>query len=176
VLIVALRRAFPRLPALVVAVAAVSAAVALAGVPVETIAGRFGELPRALPWPQIPPITPDRLIALLPLARIIAFLAAVESLLSAIVADRMIGGQHRPNAKVNAPGWGNPGSALFGGMPATGAIARTAGARTLMSTPLPVSTTVSSRAEGDLDGEPPAGINPRTQSGGIGQGKGNARH
>jgi SulP family sulfate permease len=129
VLIIALRRAFPRFPGLVVAVAAVSAAVALAGLPVETIAGRFGELPRALPWPQLPPITLDRLIALLPSALIIAFLAAVESLLSAIVADRMIGGQHRPNAEVIAQGWANLGSALFGGMPASGAIARTAGGR-----------------------------------------------
>ena len=126
VLIVALRRAFPRFPGLVVAIAAISAGVALAGVPVETIAGRFGELPRGLPWPSIPPITLPRLIELLPSALIIAFLAAVESLLSAMVADRMIGSQHRPNAEISAQGWANLGSALFGGMPATGAIARTA--------------------------------------------------
>jgi SulP family sulfate permease len=126
VLIMALRRAFPRFPGLVVAIAAISAGVALAGVPVETIAGRFGELPRGLPWPQIPPVTLPRLIELLPSALIIAFLAAVESLLSAMVADRMIGSQHRPNAEVSAQGWANLGSALFGGMPATGAIARTA--------------------------------------------------
>ncbi|MCZ8135837.1 MAG: SulP family inorganic anion transporter [Porphyrobacter sp.] len=126
VLIVTLRRAFPRFPGLVVAIAAISGAVALAGVPVETIAARFGELPRGLPWPQIPLVTLPRLIELLPSALIIAFLAAVESLLSAMVADRMIGSQHRPNAEVSAQGWANLGSALFGGMPATGAIARTA--------------------------------------------------
>jgi SulP family sulfate permease len=121
VLIVALRRVFPRFPGLVVAIAAISA-----GVPVETIAARFGELPRGLPWPQFPEVTLPRLIELLPSALIIAFLAAVESLLSAMVADRMIGSQHRPNAEVSAQGWANLGSALFGGMPATGAIARTA--------------------------------------------------
>jgi SulP family sulfate permease len=126
VLIVALRRTFPRFPGLVVAIAAVSTAVALTALPVETIAGRYGELPRALPWPSIPPITLSRLIELLPSALVIAFLAAVESLLSAMVADRMIGSQHRPNAEVSAQGWANLGSALFGGMPATGAIARTA--------------------------------------------------
>ncbi|WP_086617770.1 SulP family inorganic anion transporter [Erythrobacter tepidarius] len=125
-LIVALRCAFPRFPGVVVAIAVISAGVALTGLPVETIAGRFGELPRALPWPHIPQITVPRLIELLPSALIIAFLAAVESLLSAMVADRMIGSQHRPNAEVSAQGWANLGSALFGGMPATGAIARTA--------------------------------------------------
>src|SRR5690606_8613591 len=63
---------------------------------------------------------------LMPSAFVIAFLAAVESLLSAMVADRMTGGRHRPNAEVMAQGWANLGSALFGGLPATGAIARTA--------------------------------------------------
>ncbi|MFN4113512.1 MAG: SulP family inorganic anion transporter [Sphingomonadaceae bacterium] len=126
VLIVAMRRAFPRFPGLVVAMAVASAMVALAALPVETIAGRYGELPRTLPWPAIPQITLPRVIELLPSALVIAFLAAVESLLSAMVADRMIGSQHRPNAEVSAQGWANVGSALFGGMPATGAIARTA--------------------------------------------------
>lgn len=126
VLIVGLRRAFPRFPGLVVAMAVVSAAVAFAGLPVETILGRYGELPRALPWPSVPVITLSRITELLPSALVIAFLAAVESLLSAMVADRMIGSQHRPNAEVSAQGWANLGSSLFGGMPVTGAIARTA--------------------------------------------------
>ncbi|MFU7527129.1 SulP family inorganic anion transporter [Qipengyuania sp. ASV99] len=126
VLIVVLRRAFPRFPGLVVAMAVVSAGVMLAAMPVETIAGRYGELPRALPWPSVPDITFAKVAELLPSALVIAFLAAVESLLSAMVADRMIGSQHRPNAEVSAQGWANLGSALFGGMPATGAIARTA--------------------------------------------------
>ncbi|WP_239494561.1 SulP family inorganic anion transporter [Roseovarius amoyensis] len=126
VLIVALRRAFPRAPGLIVAVAVTSAAVALATLPVDTIQSRFGDLPRSLPMPTLPSVTPERLIELLPSALVIAFLAGVESLLSAMVADRMIGGRHRPNAELLAQGVANLGSALFGGLPATGAIARTA--------------------------------------------------
>jgi SulP family sulfate permease len=76
--------------------------------------------------PSIPAITGSRIAELLPSAFTIAFLAAIESLLSAMVADRMIGGSHRPNAEVLAQGVANVGSALFGGLPATGAIARTA--------------------------------------------------
>jgi len=125
-LIVTLRRLAPRWPGLIVAVGAVSAAAALAGLPVESIASRYGELPRGLPVPTLPAITLAKAAAVLPSALVIAFLAAIESLLSAMVADRMIGGQHRPNAEVSAQGWANLGSALFGGMPATGAIARTA--------------------------------------------------
>jgi SulP family sulfate permease len=125
-LIVVLRKLFPRLPGLVVAVGVTSAAVALMGLPVESIASRYGELPRALPMPALPVITADRLVELFPSALVIAFLAAIESLLSAMVADRMIDSQHRPNAEVSAQGWANIGSALFGGLPATGAIARTA--------------------------------------------------
>jgi SulP family sulfate permease len=125
-LIIALRRLFPRLPGLIVAVGVVSAAVAAAGWPVDSIASRYGDLPRGLPLPALPEMTLAKAIAVLPSALVIAFLAAIESLLSAMVADRMIGGQHRPNAEVSAQGWANLGSALFGGMPATGAIARTA--------------------------------------------------
>jgi len=124
--IVILRRAFPRFPGLILAVGATSAIVALAGLPVETIAARFGDLPRSLPMPGLPDLSPARLAELLPSAVIIAFLAGIESLLSAMVADRMIGGQHRPNAELLAQGAANLGSALFGGLPATGAIARTA--------------------------------------------------
>jgi SulP family sulfate permease len=126
VLIVVLRRVSPRLPGLIVAVAITSAIVALGSLPVDTIASRFGELPRGLPMPSLPAISLDRMATLLPAAFVIAFLAGVESLLSAMVADRMIGGKHRPNAEVLAQGAANIGSALFGGLPATGAIARTA--------------------------------------------------
>ncbi len=126
VLILTLRKLFPRLPGLVVAVGVISAVVALLDLPVATIASRYGELPRALPMPALPVITADRLAELLPSALVIAFLAAIESLLSAMVADRMIESRHRPNAEVSAQGWANIGSALFGGLPATGAIARTA--------------------------------------------------
>jgi len=124
--IVALRRLFPRLPGLIVAIAVVSAAVAALHLPVDTIGSRFGALPAQLPPPRLPHITLERMRELLPSAMVIAFLAAVESLLSAMVADRLIGGSHRPNAEVLAQGWANIGSALFGGLPATGAIARTA--------------------------------------------------
>lgn len=78
-----------------------------------------------MPLPALPDFTLTRVIELLPSAFVIAFLAAVESLLSAMVADRMMGGQYRPNAEVLAQGIANIGSALFGGLPATGAIART---------------------------------------------------
>ncbi|MFX0546509.1 SulP family inorganic anion transporter [Roseovarius sp. S1116L3] len=126
VLIVVFRRAAPRLPGLIVAVGCTSALVALLGLPVETIGSRFGELPNTLPWPEMPEISLEKIFELLPSALVIAFLAGVESLLSAMVADRMISGHHRPNAELLAQGAANIGSALFGGLPATGAIARTA--------------------------------------------------
>ncbi len=126
VLIVLFRRAAPKLPGLIVAVACTSAIVALADLPVDTIGSRFGELPSTLPWPAMPVISFDKIIEMLPSALIIAFLAGVESLLSAMVADRMISGHHRPNAELLAQGVANIGSSLFGGLPATGAIARTA--------------------------------------------------
>lgn len=126
VLIVLFRRAAPRLPGLIVAVAITSAIVALADLPIDTIGSRFGALPNTLPWPAMPSFTLDRIVELIPSALIIAFLAGVESLLSAMVADRMISGHHRPNAELLAQGAANIGSSLFGGLPATGAIARTA--------------------------------------------------
>lgn len=124
VLIVGFRRLAPRFPGLIVAVALTSALAVL--LPVETIGGKYGALPAGLPMPTMPTLTMARVIELLPSAFVIAFLAGVESLLSAIVADRMIEGAHRPNAEVLAQGFANIGSALFGGLPATGAIARTA--------------------------------------------------
>ncbi len=126
VMIVVLRRIAPRFPGLVVAVGLGSLAVLVLALPVETIQSRFGALPRTLPMPELPQISAARVIELLPSACIIAFLAAVESLLSAMVADRMVGGRTRANAEVIAQGTANIGSALVGGLPATGAIARTA--------------------------------------------------
>ena len=126
VLIIALRRLTPSWPGLILAVAATSAAAALAVLPVDTIASRFGGLEASLPAPSLPEVSASRVLELLPSACVIAFLAGVESLLSAIVADRMIAGRHRPNAEMIAQGAANLGSAFFGGMPATGAIARTA--------------------------------------------------
>ncbi|MBY9066596.1 SulP family inorganic anion transporter [Hyphomonas sp. WL0036] len=124
--IVLFRRLAPRWPGLIVAVGITSATVALLHLPVETIADRFGALPSSLPAPAFPDVSLARLQELLPSALIIAFLAGVESLLSAMVADRMIEGHHRPNAELIAQGAANIGSGLMGGLPATGAIARTA--------------------------------------------------
>jgi sulfate permease, SulP family len=125
-LILALRRLFPRLPGLIVAIGAVSTVVWAMHLPVETIVSRYGELPRGLPVPSLPHVSLKRISELLPSALIIAFLAAIESLLSAMVADRLVEGRHRPNAEILAQGWANVGSSLFGGLPVTGAIARTA--------------------------------------------------
>ena len=124
--IAAIRRWLPRAPDRLAGTLLVSVVVALMALPVETIASQYGALPRSLPMPSLPEVTGSRIAKLLPSAFVIAFLAAVESLLSAMVADRMIGGSHRPNAEVQAQGWANIGSALFGGLPATGAITRTA--------------------------------------------------
>ena len=126
VLIVFLRRIAPRFPGLIVAVGVGSALVAFMSMPVDTLGSRFGELPSQLPWPQLPDFSPSRIVELFPSAIVIAFLAGVESLLSAMVADKMIEGRHRPNAELTAQGAANIASALFTGLPATGAIARTA--------------------------------------------------
>jgi SulP family sulfate permease len=126
VLIVVLRWLAPKFPGLIIAVGLTSAVVAVATLPVDTIFSRFGDLPHTLPMPSLPAISFEKVLELLPSAFVIGFLASVESLLSAMVADRMIGGHHRPNAEVLAQGFANIGSALYGGLPATGAIARTA--------------------------------------------------
>ncbi|HJR82601.1 MAG TPA: SulP family inorganic anion transporter, partial [Sphingomicrobium sp.] len=122
----ALRRLAPSFPGSLLVIALASAAVASLALPVDTIQSRFGALPAGLPWPSLPHLSIARITELLPSAFVIAFLAAVESLLSAIVADRMIGGSHRSNAELLAQGAANIAAPLFGGLPATGAIARTA--------------------------------------------------
>jgi SulP family sulfate permease len=94
--------------------------------PVETIGSRFGHLNPAIPRPQLPHLTITQITALVGPAFTIAMLAAIESLLSAVVADGMIGGRHRSNMELVAQGAANIASPLFGGIPATGAIARTA--------------------------------------------------
>jgi len=121
-----LRRLIPWFPGSLLVIGAASLAIAKLGLPVDTIFSRFGELPAGLPTPSMPHLSVARISELLPSAFIIAFLAAVESLLSAIVADRMIGGRHRSGAELLAQGAANIVSPLFGGLPATGAIARTA--------------------------------------------------
>lgn len=120
----ALKRYRPGWPAfLIVVVAGSFAALAF---PVPTIGSTFGELPAALPELAIPDIPFGRTLELLPAALTIAFLAGVESLLSAVVADGMTGQRHRSNAELVAQGVANAASALVGGLPATGALARTA--------------------------------------------------
>ena len=121
-----LRHIAPWFPGSLLVVAAASTAVAMLMLPVDTIQSRFGALPVGWPSPSLPHISIARISELLPLAFVIAFLAAVESLLSAIVADRMIDSRHRSNAELIAQGAANIASPLFGGLPATGAIARTA--------------------------------------------------
>jgi SulP family sulfate permease len=124
--IAAFRRLAPWLPGSLLVIAAASVAVAVFHWPIDTIASRFGALPAGLPPPSIPHVSVARISELLPAAFVIAFLASVESLLSAIVADRMIGSSHRSNAELVGQGAANLVAPLFGGLPATGAIARTA--------------------------------------------------
>lgn len=125
-IIVLIRRTAPTAPGFLVAVVAASLAVTLGDLPVDTIGSRFGGIPSTLPHFVWPDISAQRLWQLLPSALTIAFLAGIESLLSAVVADGMTGSRHRSNTELIAQGIANAGSALFGGLPATGAIARTA--------------------------------------------------
>jgi SulP family sulfate permease len=115
-----------RIPGPFVALVLTTVAVGLFGIPVETIGQRFGGIPASLPAPAIPSIALRDALALVGPAFTIALLAAIESLLSAVVADGMIGSRHRSNMELVAQGIANIASPLFGGMPATGAIARTA--------------------------------------------------
>ncbi len=124
--IAALRRWAPQWPAFLIVVFAGTLASLLLGLPVDTIGSRFGDLPTSLPTIGLPEVSAQRLRVLLPDAFTIAFLAGIESLLSAVVADGMTGRRHRSNAELVAQGTANIASALFGGLPATGAIARTA--------------------------------------------------
>lgn len=115
-----------RIPGPFVALLVTTAAVQLAGIDVETVGSRFGALAASLPAPVVPRLGVEELTALVAPAFSIALLGAVESLLSAVVADGMIGSRHRANMELVAQGVANIASPIFGGMPATGAIARTA--------------------------------------------------
>jgi SulP family sulfate permease len=126
VLIVALRRLRPNWPGLLIAVLVASLAAWAFALPVETIGSRFGGVPRELPLPGLPPFSIAKAKAVLPDAIAFALLGAIESLLSAVVADGMTGRRHRSNCELVAQGCANIGSALFGGICVTGTIARTA--------------------------------------------------
>lgn len=137
-LILVLRKVSPRLPGYLIAIVAASLAVAALSLPVDTIGSRFPDIPAGLPMPALPEITLAKIQAVMPSAFTIAFLAGIEALLSAVVADGMAGTRHRSNQELVGQGVANVASSLFGGLPATGAIARTAtniksGARTPMA-------------------------------------------
>ncbi|HEX2552878.1 MAG TPA: SulP family inorganic anion transporter [Microvirga sp.] len=124
--ILVLRRLRPTWPAFLIAVVAVSAAAALLSLPIETIGTRFGGVPDRLPDPALPAMSLARIADVLPAAVAIALLGGIESLLSAVVADAMSGRRHRSDIELVAQGVANVGAALFGGVCATGTIARTA--------------------------------------------------
>ncbi len=126
--ILLLRRFVPWLPWGISAIVLATAVCTLFHLRIETIQSRFGEIPRSLPLPSLPSflIPAGQLKEILTDGIIIAFLGSIESLLSAVVGDGMIGGRHRSNCELIAQGIANFGSVVFGGIPATGAIARTA--------------------------------------------------
>jgi SulP family sulfate permease len=124
--IVLLRRFAPQLPAFLIALLVASLAVALLHLPVATVGDRFPAIPSGMPAPHMPIVSLALIQHLLPAAFTIAFLAGMEALLSATVADGMTGYSHRSGQELVAQGVANIASALVGGLPATGAIARTA--------------------------------------------------
>ncbi len=126
VVIQAVKRFRPGWPGMLIAVALAALATKALSLPVETIGSRFGDLPRTLPVPHLPDLSPGALQAALPYAVSFCLLGAIESLLSAVVADGMTGRHHRSNAELVAQGAANIASALFGGITVTGTIARTA--------------------------------------------------
>ncbi len=126
VLIIVLRRLYPQFPGTVVALLGGTAAVMLTGLDVATIGSRFGGIPSGLPDAHVPALAPALIVPLLRPALTVAMLGAIESLMSAVVADRMSGDRHNPNVELMAQGVANIASPIFGGLPATGAIARTA--------------------------------------------------
>lgn len=125
-LILLLRHYAPKQPSFLYAVIAGAVTVWLFKLPIPTIGSRFGAISATLPIPSLPAVSWTQFKLLIPSAFTIAFLAGVESLLCAMVADGMTGRRHRSNCELVAQGVANLGSALFGGLPATGAIARTA--------------------------------------------------
>jgi SulP family sulfate permease len=126
VIIAVLRHYRPAWPGLLIAVGFAAVATWALSLPVETIGTRFGGIPRQLPLPSLPAFSIEKMQAVIPDAIAFALLAAIESLLSAVVADGMTGRRHRSNCELVAQGVANIGSALFGGICVTGLIARTA--------------------------------------------------
>ncbi|RWH81294.1 SulP family inorganic anion transporter [Mesorhizobium sp.] len=125
-IILGLRHWRPRWPGMLIAVALSAVATALLALSVETIGTKFGGIPSSLPSPSLPNLSVNRIMAVLPAAMSFTLLGAIESLLSAVVADGMTGRRHRSNCELVAQGAANIGASLFGGFCVTGTIARTA--------------------------------------------------
>lgn len=125
-IIVIAKRLRPNWPGMLIAIAFVSIAATLLTLDVETIGSRFGGIPRTLPLPALPEFSLGKAQAVLPDAIAFTLLGAIESLLSAVVADGMTGRRHRSNCELVAQGVANIGAAFVGGVPVTGTIARTA--------------------------------------------------
>lgn len=125
-LILGLKALAPKVPNLLVAVAATTAVVAAFGLDTPTVESTFGAVPSMLPAPSLPPISWDLVVAVLPNAIAFTLLGSIEALLSAVVADSMSGKRHNSNMELVAQGVANIASGLMGGMVATGTIARTA--------------------------------------------------
>jgi sulfate permease, SulP family len=137
-IILIIPRLTKRVPGSIVALVLATIAVAAFGIPVDTIGSKFGGIPTGLPHVSLPQFRPELIVPLLPAAVTVAMLAAIESLLSAVVADGMSGDRHNSNMELLAQGIANLTVPFVGGIPATGAIARTAtnirsGARTPVS-------------------------------------------
>jgi SulP family sulfate permease len=137
-LIVVLMRSFPRVPAYITTLAIATIAAWALHLPLETIGTRFGGIPSGLPHPHLPAFSFELMRSLVSPAITVAMLGAIESLMSAVVADRMSGSKHNPNVELIGQGIANVVVPFFGGIPATGAIARTAtnvrsGAKTPMA-------------------------------------------
>ncbi|MBU2581579.1 MAG: SulP family inorganic anion transporter [Alphaproteobacteria bacterium] len=125
-IILGLRHWRPHWPGMLIAVGIAAVATAVLGLPVHTIGSKFGGIPSTLPVPNLPNLSLEKLMAVLPAAVSFTLLGAIESLLSAVVADGMTGRRHRSNCELVAQGAANIGSSLFGGFCVTGTIARTA--------------------------------------------------
>ncbi|MCB1651327.1 MAG: sulfate permease [Alphaproteobacteria bacterium] len=125
-IILILKRFTPKWPSYLIAIILISGLVYMLQIPVTTIGLRYPDIPSGLPLPELPVWNTEKFLEIIPAAFTIAFLAGIEALLSATVADGMTGYKHRSNQELVAQGAANVASALFGGLPATGAIARTA--------------------------------------------------
>ena len=126
IIIIGLKAVRPHWPGMLIAVVGAAAITAALDLPVTTIGSRFGGIPHALPFPALPAFTLAKIIEVLPAALSFTLLGAIESLLSAVVADGMTGRRHRSNCELVAQGIANLASSLFGGFCVTGTIARTA--------------------------------------------------